>query len=216
MTGTSRMRPSDGPTKLSAPSTITVLGLDPGFGNTGYAIAEVDPAAPAISRVVEVGLVEHRPETTGQVSRPSDDLRRAREQWDVISQLITRENVAVLAIEMTSRSQYPACAFGFGVMTGMVAALKLPVVEVYPRQVKAVTGDSMATKGDIIAWALNTFGRRVKGWPTSSRPNSLSMKLHGKHVAPSAEHPADALATIAAALRSDQFQFALDTGSCSS
>lgn len=193
---------------IAMPRTVTVLGLDPGFGSSGYGIAQIDPVELEISRVIEVGLVEHSPDANGKISKPIDDLRRAREQWTAICQLITENDVDGIAIEITTRSQYVACAFGFGVMIGMLSTLNLPVIGVHPRQVKMATGDSRATKRDVITWALDTFGKRVKGWPTSPHPNSLGLKLRRAYVAPSAEHPADALATIAAALRSDQFHLA--------
>lgn len=91
-------------------------------------------------------------------------------------------------------------------MTGIVASLGLPIIEVLPAEVKeAATGDPRATKGDVIAWAVQQTHSGHVDWPTSHRANKLRLTYEGKHLTLSAEHPADALAAIEAALRTDQF-----------
>jgi len=91
-----------------------------------------------------------------------------------------------------------------------LASLEQPIVEVLPYEVKAAaTGNARAPKRDIIAWALALPSPQPLNWPTSRRTNSLNLSLNGKFLTKAAEHPADALAVIQAALRSEQFRLAL-------
>jgi hypothetical protein len=74
---------------------------------------------------------------------------------------------------------------------------------------KAVTGDRDATKEAIIRWALEITHNDNVHWPTSSRQNRMDIQYRAKHVTKAAEHQADALAVVQAALQSDQLDEAI-------
>lgn len=186
---------------------ITMLGLDPGLSSTGYAIANVCLMKNEILRVIRVGIIETERQKLKQVRQSSDNLRRAQHHAESIRALISEHGVPLIALEMCSASQYIHPTFSFGVMVGVAASLRPPIIEVLPHEAKlAATGDPRATKAEVIAWALKASGKRDVGWPTSNRTNKLGLTWRGQFVTKAAEHPADALAVIQGALRTQQFK----------
>lgn len=186
---------------------IVVLGLDPGLSNTGFAVAEVDPMKGRICAVREVGNSSTDRRNHKLVRQSSDQLRRAKLQAATLRNIIEKHEIDAIAMEVVGTTQYKYPTLSFGVMMGIVAALDLPVMEVTPREVKiAATRNERASKRDIIEWALAKTGKRRVGWPTSERDNHLGLTLNGKRVARAAEHPADALAAIEAAINAEQFR----------
>lgn len=191
-------------------SRITVLGLDPGLATTGFALALVDPATGRIEDVLDVGTIETRRTQHRSVRKTSDDLRRAKEHVTCLRRILAGRIVDVVAAEMATTTPYTYPTFSFGVMTGILASLDQPIVEVLPYEVKAAaTGNDRASKRDIIAWALDLPSSKPVIWPTSRRSNQLNLTYRGERVCKAAEHPADALAVIQAALRTEQFRLAL-------
>lgn len=186
---------------------ITMLGLDPGLGSTGYAIASIDLNTGEISKVICVGLVETDRQKRKQVRQTSDNLRRARRQVDALRAIIDEHGVSMIAMETCGAMQYIYPTFSSGVMIGVAASLGPEIIEVLPDEVKlAATGDKRATKARVVAWAVRLTGKRKVGWPTSSRPNSFGVRLREAYVSKSAQHPADALAAIQASLATEQFK----------
>lgn len=186
---------------------IRFLGLDPGLSSTGFALADVDLAAREISGVIKVGVIKTVPQTSKDVRKTSDQLRRARIPAGALRSLINQHGASIIAMEMSTTTPYTHPTFSFGVMIGIAASLDLPLIEVLPHEVKkAATGDVRGTKAEIIAWAVRKSRRRNVGWPTSPIPNRLQIQLGGKYVTLAAEHPADALAAIQAALATEQFK----------
>lgn len=189
---------------------ITVLGLDPGLGSTGYAIAAIDLATRRITRVIKVGIVTTDRRKLKQVRQTSDYLRRASHLTGSLKPIIVKHGVSVIAMEMCGASRHIYQTFSSGVMIGITASLERPIIEVLPNEVKlAATGNKSATHSEIVAWAVQKTGKRNVGWPTSRRANSFNVVLQGEYVTKAAEHPADALATIEASLNTEQFKLAL-------
>lgn len=190
-------------------SLITFLGVDPGLRRTGFAVARADVTTGSIVKVIQVGTIETERQNLRHVRKTSDDLRRAQIQAAALRSLIADHQVAVVAMEMSTTTPYTYPTFSFGVMIGISASFDRPIIEVLPHEVKkATTGSVAGTKGEIIAWAIKKSGCRNVGWPTSTRQNQLRITLEGKNVTRSAEHPADALGAIQAALMSNQFMLA--------
>lgn len=186
-----------------------MLGIDPGLSMTGYAAASVDPERALIIHVLEVGVSATERRNLKQVRKGSEHLRRGREQAVVLNAIIDRYCPAAVAVELTTTTKHKHPIFSFGVMTGIVACMDPPVVEVLPHEVKlAATGNKRATKADVIQWALNQPGSTSVEWPVSARRNSLNLQHEGLHLMRIAEHPADALAAIQAALLTEQVRLA--------
>lgn len=194
-------------------STLRILGIDPGLSNMGYAVADVDARSATITAVREVGISQAERQNLLGVRKTSDHLRRAMIQAKALRQIADAHGVAAVAMEMVTLTPYKHPTFSFGVMTGIVAGLGLPVIEVLPHEVKfAATGDKRGSKRDIVAWAIRKTGKRSLAWPTSARENAFRLTYRGQNVAKIAEHPADALAAVEAAVRTEQFRFAASLG----
>jgi Holliday junction resolvasome RuvABC endonuclease subunit len=184
-----------------------MLGIDPGLSNTGYAVALVDPKARKIVKTLELGTILTERETNKTIRRTSDDLRRARKIHRELREVVDRHAISLAACEMQSTTPYKRISLNFGVTLGVIASFDFYLVEMLARDVKkAVTGDRDAPKEKIIRWALElTRGDDVR-WPTSARQNRMDLSYRARHVTLAAEHQADALAVIHAALQSDQMQ----------
>lgn len=197
--------------RRNRPATLPfiILGIDPGLRSTGFAAAEIDKNSGEIVRVLQVGTIQTEPQTGRKVRKTSDHLRRAREQANAIQSVIDRHNVSVIAFELSTVTPYTHPTFSFGVMTGIVAALGRPIIQVLPQEVKfAACRNTRATKRDVIVWALAKTEGDNLSWPTSARANSLGLSYLGRNVTIAAEHPADALAAIEAALATEEFRLA--------
>lgn len=186
---------------------ITILGLDPGLSNTGYAIAEVDPQCGKIVRTVELGLLTTERDTHAKIRRTSDDYGRARDLHRGLRAIIDRHAVTVAACEMVTTSKNLRPTLSAGICLGVVASLAFFLIQLLPREIKmAVTGNRDAPKEAMIRWALGiTEGDDVR-WPTSQRANKRAITFGGRHVSLSAEHQADALAAVQAAAQSAQLR----------
>lgn len=191
----------------SAHRSITMLGLDPGLSNTGYAVADVDPERGTIIRTVELGLIKTERDTHARIRRTSDDYRRAHALHKAIRHIVDRHGISVAASEMVTTSPYVRPSLNFGIMLGVLASFDFYLIELLPREVKkAVTGNRDAKKETIIRWALDATRADDVEWPTSARANKMGLTYGGCHVTLAAEHQADALAVVAAAAQSEQLR----------
>jgi hypothetical protein len=111
---------------------------------------------------------------------------------------------------MVTTSPHCRPSLNFGVMIGLIASFDFFLIEVLPRDVKkAATGNRDANKQAIIRWALDLTKDDNVRWPTSKRQNKLDLTSCGRNVTRAAEHQADALAVIHAALQADQLRESL-------
>jgi len=188
---------------------IAVLGLDPGLRRTGYAVARVDASKRVITEVLEFGTLCTERQTEKAIRKTSDDLRRAEFHAVALQEIVRKNEIQIVSMEMSTTTPYTYPTFSFGVMLGIAASLGSPIIQVLPYELKkAVTGDSQGTKRAIVAWAMKITASSDLTWPTSSRSNKLGLKYEGRPVSAAAEHPADALAAIEAGLQTDQFRLA--------
>jgi Holliday junction resolvasome RuvABC endonuclease subunit len=186
---------------------LTMLGIDPGLSNTGYAVARVDVSARKIVKTLELGTIQTERETAKTIRRTSDDLRRARKIHRELRAVVERHSIAVAACEMQSTAPYKRISLNFGVTLGVIASFDFFLIELLARDVKkAVTGDRDAAKEKIIRWALEVTRNDDVHWPTSARQNRMDLSYRARHVSLGAEHQADALAVIHAALQTGQMQ----------
>ena len=193
------------PTKRRPKPLITMLGIDPGLSNTGYAVALVDVEQARIVKTLELGTIQTERETAKTIRRTSDDLRRARKIHRELKSVVERHAISVAACEMQSTTPYKRISLNFGVTLGVIASFDFFLVELLARDVKkAVTGDRDATKEKVISWALEMTRNDDVHWPTSARQNRMDLSYRARHVTLAAEHQADALAVIFAALQSEQ------------
>ena len=187
---------------------INLLGLDPSLTNTGIAVVTVDTVSHEILAVQKVALVETAPTKHKSVRKSSDDLARARSIIETVRSVIAAYNIKVGTSEVPSGAQSANAAKAFGVVIGMLASLEIPLIEVTPTEVKLATcGNKIADKEDIVRWALTLPGD-LTGMPASKQRNDWEIENpNGRgFISKKAEHPADALGTVKAALQTQQFR----------
>jgi len=185
---------------------LYVEGLDPSLSNTGIVICEIDIETGTILDVPHMHLAETKTGGGGKkVRKNSDDLRRARE-------IVEAEQVArvmfkpkLVCVEVPQGTQSARGALSNGVCIGILGGINLPMIEVSPTEVKlASAGTKTADKEDIVRWALERFPNAK--WLTSSHKNEWEITHNGKYITKANEHLADAIAAVAAAVKTEQFR----------
>ena len=179
---------------------IRVVGFDPSTSNWGICKATVDLDDLSGFQVDDLILVQTNPETKKGVRKDSDDIRRAQEVRGGMMLACNGASIAISEIPFMNPGSYAAANFNSGLVTGVLASCPLPLIQVFPSEVKLkATGIRSATKDEMIEWAMNRFPDAP--W--------IMRKLKGKSVPTAAnEHLADAVASINAGLQSEQFRSA--------
>ena len=176
---------------------IKVIGADPSTANFGIAIASVDVLTGEYS-IDDLMLIKTEPETKKGVRKDSDDLRRARVVHEAFVEACKDASMVISEIPFTDPRGYASSNFNAGLVTGVLASSPIPIIQVFPQEVKmAFCGSRHAAKEEMIAEAIARF------------PNApwLLTKRGGKMVPTKAnEHLADACAAINCGLQSDQFK----------
>lgn len=177
-------------------ASIKVLGLDAAFANVGMALATVSLDAYVTIDIDSLDLIVTKAEksTKKVVRKNSDDLRRAKESATAIRRAIEENKVALVMVEVPSGAQSARAAWSLGIVVGLLGSLQVPVIELSPREVKLVTGDRLAEKEDMIAWAEAKHPKA--NWPR---------KRDGSLIVTQAEHMADAVATLHAGILTEEF-----------
>jgi hypothetical protein len=179
---------------------IKIIGMDPSMSNWGMCKATLDVVTMEWT-VDDLILVETESESKKGVIKQSDDLRRARIVKEGMIEACADASFAIGEIPFCNPAGYSAANFNAGLVTGVLSACPIPLIQVFPSEVKQkATGIRSATKGEMIEWAMNRFPDA----PWRMRT------LKGKRVPTAAnEHLADAVAAINAGLDSVQLQQAL-------
>jgi Holliday junction resolvasome RuvABC endonuclease subunit len=168
-------------------------GIDPALANFGLAKVDYDMNT---GKIVPVSLkLSHTEKRTGkQVRQNSDDLRRAWEHCVNLQKWL--QDCTVAFAEIPTGSQSARGAFSNGVSLGILAgvALNNRLIQLLPHEVKsAVTGSKVASKEEMIEWGVENY------------PTLPWLKHRGKTTAAN-EHLADALATIVAGTKTEEFK----------
>lgn len=179
---------------------INIVGFDPSTSNFGCCNASVDINT---LEITVTGLSLHHTESEAKkgVIKQSDDLRRAREVREGMLEACKGAALAVSEIPFCNPQGYASANFNSGLVTGVLASLEIPLIQVFPKDVKiAAVGHPHAAKEEMIEWAV------------AKHPEApwLMRKLKGKLYPTKAnEHLADALAAIYAGVRTEQFKQAM-------
>lgn len=188
-------------------STIRMLGLDPSLTNTGWAVLDVDTETLEITGVRAMDTIVTAPSKNKKVRKSSDKLERARTIAKTIAQVIREHDIKIATSEVPSGAQSANAAFAFGIVTGILASLSVPVIEVSPSEVKvAACGSKIADKEDIMRWAVDKTTDCPVKWKTSKKANEFEIEYEGGYVTKTMEHQADAIAAGEAAIQSEQFR----------
>ena len=179
---------------------IRIIGIDPSMSNWGMCKATLDVATMEWT-VDDLILIETESESKKGVIKQSDDLRRAKIVQAGMIEACEDASFAISEIPFCNPAGYAGANFNSGLVTGVLASCPIPLIQVFPAEVKQkATGIRSATKGEMIEAAM----KRFPDAPWKMR------KLKGKLVpVASNEHLADAVWSINAGLDSQQLQQAL-------
>ena len=176
---------------------INILGIDAAFANTGIILASYNADTSEVT-INDLRLVQTKADKADKkvVRKNSDDLRRAGETLNALDMAIANHTPSIAFCEVPFGAQSARAAWSLGIAVGLIAhvASKVPLIQVTPKEVKDVVNTKFPDKAQMIEWAVNKYPD--VNWP----------RRGGKIVAGQAEHMADAIATIHAGIRTDDFR----------
>lgn len=193
---------------------IRAVGIDAAFANMGFAQVQIDTDVLAgggkdwqVIVCTGLTLASTEPEQQKVVRKSSDRLRRGQELRSAM--LKACEGATFAFVEIPSGTQNANAAFGLGIAVGILSGCPIPIVECNPMEVKAaVAGFKVkqgASKAEIIEWA-------AKHWPyapwlkAKHKAVSKGKTLPAGRLLAENEHLADAVAAVAAGIRTPEFQ----------
>jgi Holliday junction resolvasome RuvABC endonuclease subunit len=177
---------------------LKIVALDPSYNNTGAVSATIDKDLKL--SVHKLYLIQPEKTTNKEraklkIRKSNDDIRRARFASEEIHNLV--KNCDIVFAEIPVAGQSARAAFSFGIVYGILAGIKQPLVELTPQEVKvAATGIKTATKEEMMAWAYEKYPHL----------NWRKIKRNGEQVLKKdSEHEADAIGVLHAGLAKKEF-----------
>lgn len=176
-------------------SFIHIVGMDPSLRNWGVAQATLNVLTLEYV-ITDLLLISSEDEAGKSVRKNSDDLRRAKTLHE--GMIKACEGVSFAIAEVPHGSQSARAMASYGMCVGVLSACPIPLIQVSANEVKlAVTGKKIATKSEMIDWAMN----KHPAAPWLMRKLKGRMQPIGDN-----EHLADACAAIEAGIKTQQFQ----------
>lgn len=158
---------------------MVILGVDPGFGITGYGAVEADPLDLRQVRLVEAGVL-----------RSDKDLPfsgRLEEIYRRMMEILEEFKPDSVAVEdIYSVQSFPRSSISIGHVRGVLllaaAQRGVPVFSYFPRQIKkALVGNGNATKSQIQKMVEMTFDFSGKGCPDDLSDAIAIALCHASH-----------------------------------
>lgn len=173
---------------------IPVLGMDPSLSNWGLASAQLCLET-GILDTPRLDLVRPKKMAGKQVRVNSNDLHRSARLAEAVFEAATQAKAIFVEVPVGSQSARAMASYGICVgILGSLRAKGIQFIEVTPSEVKETfTGDKNASKQMMIAKALELY-------PDANFP------MNKGKVANTAEHVADAIASIHAGVQTPTFQ----------
>ncbi len=118
---------------------MNVLGVDPGFANFGWCVAEV--LSNGKIRPIDAGvIVTEKTAKKLKVLSPDDEFRRSRELYLGLRDIVCRREVRMVSAEGMSSPRNAATVRMLGYAWGVIASICehycLPLAQVNPKQLK--------------------------------------------------------------------------------
>ena len=185
--------------------TVKVLGLDTGFANVGWTIAEMTKSVDAWGgiKIIAMGHLETKGASKKlNVKSADDNFERARTIARELVRVMDEHAPNIVCAEALSfvPSSQAMCKVGmcFGIIATLVASYDVPFLQASPKEIKhAVTGKAQASKVEI----QNAIDEGFQNVPADIFDE---VKLaQGKR-----EHPYDSLGAIIACWESDPMRMA--------
>jgi hypothetical protein len=197
---------------------IRAIGIDAAFANMGLArVRIVPPRWPGADRrdpqvfCEELQLVSTESQAGKTVRKSSDSLRRAIELHRALHAFIG--DAQVIFAEVPSGAQSAAAAQALGIAVGILASSPIPIIEVNPQETRFVVAGSKrkVTKDEAIQWAIKHWPdapwvRHAKAGRVIGKNKKLISSWKAGDPQNCNEHLADAMATIAAGIKTPAFQ----------
>lgn len=178
---------------------LKILGCDPSFSNWGMAKALYHPET-GIIKVQELITIKPDIQKAKSIRQNSVDLERAKQISKGMIDAIRWADVVTVEVPHGSQSARSMCSYGacIGIL-GCMANTSIPLIQVNAVETrKVITGRKDASKAQAIAWAIAKHPEAR--WP------SRTVKGVSEVIAGKAEHMADAIISIYAALDTDMFK----------
>lgn len=181
---------------------IPVLGMDPSLTHWGLAEGILDLNTGFLGSL-QLSVVEPEKTKLKQVRQNSIDLAVAEQLAEQAIRAARQAKAVFVECPVGSQSARAMASYGICVgVLGAIRALGIPIIEVTATEVKvALTGDKNATKQKMIDAAVGLYPEAI--WPTYQQNGKGYKKGELKGTA---EHVADAIATIHAGVRVPAFQ----------
>lgn len=181
---------------------MPILGMDPSLLHWGLASAQIDLISGVLS-TPDLELIEPMELTGKQIRVNSNDLYRAEQ---LAARVFYRARLAkAIFVEVPVGSQSARAMASYGVCIGILGSLRaegIPIIEVTATETKvALTGDKNASKQKMIDVAVATYPDA--NWPRYTRNGA---KFKKGDIMNTAEHVADAVATIHSGVNTPVFQ----------
>jgi Holliday junction resolvasome RuvABC endonuclease subunit len=176
---------------------MKIVGIDPSLRNFGIVKAELDIENMSF-KVTDMRLVESESNSKKEkvVRKNSDDLRRAKLLHEGFVEACQGASFAFVEVPVGSQSARAMASYG--ICVGVLAACPIAMIQVTPSEVKlAGTGYKTATKDEMIESAVNAHP--YAPWLTRKVKGNLELLS-------SNEHLADAVFSIQAGIRTDEFK----------
>jgi len=178
---------------------LKLVGMDPSLRNWGLAIAtyNLDTQKLVIDHLATICPVLNKGK---QVRQNSLDLESAFQLYEASYNACTGADAVFVEVPIGSQSARAMASYGLCVgVLGALRANGIPFFEVTPTEVKLASfGSKTATKKEMIKWAVDNHPKA--NWPLH--------KVKGTYLISdgTAEHMADAVATIYAGLAGNTYK----------
>lgn len=173
---------------------LKIVGIDISLNNLGAAIATYDTVTDDL-KIQQVGTFCPSVSKSKQVRQNSKDLEQARQLSQALEKVTSGAHL--ICTEVPHGSQSARAMASYGVCVGVLGALRTnqcPFIEVTAGEVKQVVGKKDATKKEVITWVQQ------------KHPEAPLETFRGVINLSKAEHQADAIVAIHAAMKTDVFK----------
>lgn len=176
---------------------LKVVGIDPSLRNFGVVKAELDLSTMELTPTkMYLVKTEDDAKKAKTVRKNSDDLRRARLLHDGFVEACADASFAFVEVPVGSQSARAMASYG--VCIGVLSACPIAMIQLTPTETKlAGTGIKTATKDEMIEAAVAKHPNA--GWLTRKVKGEVSFVGDNEHLA-------DALFTIYAGMKTDEFK----------
>lgn len=185
--------------KAESSNLIKVVGLDPSLRNWGIATGTYNTETKEVN-ISYVDVVQPVLPTGKQVRQNSLDLESAQQLYKATYDAVKSAQAVFVEVPVGSQSARAMASYGLCVgVLGSVRGSGKAFFEITPTEVKlAGAGKKTATKQEMIQWAMNQHPEA--NWPTYKQKDKVLVSEA------KAEHMADAVATIHAGVKTNEFQ----------